>query len=158
MTSPARAPGSVQDRSAVSSSGPGGPAGAAAPGPGQLGRIDIADAVVVKIAAHAVSEIPDAGAAAPTILGLNLAGAAVPGLRTTDLTGRPKVTATVDGSLVVIDMSISVRWPRSVAAVTAAVRDHVRQQVARFTGLDVVEVRISVADFTTTVADPPRVR
>ena len=91
----------------------------------ELGLISINDRVVEKMAARAATEIPDAGAAAPRVLGRSVTGAAALGARQTSLTGLPKASADVDGSVVTLDLSISVRWPASVPEVTSAVREHV---------------------------------
>lgn len=123
-----------------------------------LGRIDISDSVVAKIAGRAALEHPDAGAAATTLLGVTLPGAGLLGTKTTDLHELPKTSATVDGSVATVELTLSVRWPKSVAQVTGAVRDHVRGRLTELTGLDVTEVRISVTDLATTFAAPPRVR
>jgi hypothetical protein len=78
----------------------------------ELGMISIDDRVVEKMAAQATVEIPDAGGAAPRVLGHAMFGAAAFGARQTSLTALPKATADVDGSIVILDLSISVRWPR----------------------------------------------
>jgi uncharacterized alkaline shock family protein YloU len=130
------------------------------PGRNEFGAISINDRVVERIAARAVTEIPDAGGAAPRLLGRSLAGlaAASPsGIRETSLDALPKSSADVDGSLAVLDLSISVRWPASVPAVTTAVRNHVRARITEFTGLTVLEVQIKVTDLVTRLPPPPRV-
>ena len=136
-------------------------AGLAAPGSQagrtELGMIGINDRVVEKMAARAAAEIPDAGAAAPRVLGRSVTGAAALGARTTSLTALPKASADVDGSTVIVDLSISVRWPASVPEVSSAVREHVRGRVHELTGLTVTEVSISVTDLVTRLPGPPRV-
>lgn len=127
------------------------------PGRTELGLITINDRVVAKMAARAATEIPDAGAAAPRVLGRSVTGAAVVGARTTSLTGLPKASADVDGSVVTLDLSISVRWPASVPEVTSAVRERVRSRVSGLTGLTVAEVSISVTDLVTRLPGPARV-
>jgi uncharacterized alkaline shock family protein YloU len=124
----------------------------------ELGMITINDRVVEKMAARAAVEIPDAGAAAPRILGHSVTGAAALGARATSLTALPKASADVDGSVVILELSISVRWPASVPEVTSAVREHVRSRVNELTGLTVAEVSISVPDLVTRLPGPPRVR
>ena len=123
----------------------------------ELGLITISDRVVAKMAARAAAEIPDAGAAAPRVLGRSVTGAAVVGARTTSLTGLPKASADVDGSVVTLDLSISVRWPASVPEVTSGVREHVCTRVSGLTGLTVAEVSISVTDLVTRLPGPARV-
>jgi uncharacterized alkaline shock family protein YloU len=135
---------------------PGPPAGAPEVGRGELGTISISESVVAKLAAQAAMEIPDAGAAAPRLLGRSLPGAGSLGVRPTSLTALPKASAHVDGSIALIRLEISVRWPVSVPAVTAAVREHVRSRVAELTSLIVAEVTIEVSDLVTELAQPPR--
>jgi uncharacterized alkaline shock family protein YloU len=137
--------------------GPPGPSAGDPPvGRGELGTISISESVVAKLAAQAAMEIPDAGAAAPRVLGRSLPGAGNLGVRPTSLTALPKASAHVDGSIALIRLEISVRWPVSVPAVTAAVRQHVRSRVAELTGLIVAEVTIRVSDLVTELAQPPR--
>ena len=131
-------------------------AGGPAVGRGELGTISISDAVVAKLAAQAAVEIPDAGAAAPRLLGRSLSGAGGLGVRATSLTGLPKASAHVDGSIALIRLEISVRWPASVPAVTTAVRAHVRARLTELTGLHVPEVTIEVTDLVTTISQPTR--
>jgi uncharacterized alkaline shock family protein YloU len=126
----------------------------------ELGLISINDRVIAKIAARATVEIPDAGGAAPRVLGRSLgslAGAGTAGIRGTGLDTLPKSSADVDGSLAVLDLSISVRWSASIPAVTAAVREHVRKRITDFTGLNVLEVQIIVTDLVTHLPPVPRV-
>jgi uncharacterized alkaline shock family protein YloU len=130
----------------------------ALPGRTELGMISINDRVVEKMAACAAIEIPDAGGAAPRVLGHSVNGAAAFGARRTSLTTLPKVSADVDGSIAVLELSISVRWPASVPEVSGAVREHVRTRVNELTGLTVTEVAISVTDLVTRLPGPPRVR
>ena len=129
----------------------------ARPGRTDLGMISLNDRVVEKMAARAAIEIPDAGAAASRFLGRSMAGASALGARQTSLTDLPKTSADVDGSLVILDLSISVRWPASVPEVASAVRERVRSRVSELTGLTVTEVSISVTALVTQLPAPPRV-
>jgi uncharacterized alkaline shock family protein YloU len=124
----------------------------------ERGTISIADRVVIKIAARAAAENPDAGAAAALMLGRAVPGASHLGMRTADLDGLPKTAVDVDGSKAFVNLEISVRWPASVSEVTSQVRGHVRDRVRELTGLEVDEVHIVVADLVTDIAPPPRVR
>lgn len=130
---------------------------AARPGRSELGAVTIDNRVVAKIAAHAAVEVPDAGAATPRILGRTV-GAGVPGVRQSDLSSLPKVSVDVDMSVVALALSISVRWPASVPDVAAQVRGRITQRLAELTGLTVTEINLSVTDFVTDLAAPPRVR
>jgi uncharacterized alkaline shock family protein YloU len=120
--------------------------------------ISINDRVVEKMAARAAIEVPDAGAAASRFLGRSMAGASALGARQTSLTDLPKTSADVDGSRVILDMSISVRWPASVPEVSDAVREYVRSRVGELTGLTVTEVSISVTALVTQLPALPRVQ
>ncbi len=128
-----------------------------AAGRNELGMISISESVVAKLASRAAVEIPDAGAAAPRLLGRSLSGAGGLGVRETSLTSLPKTSAHVDGSVALVKLEISVRWPASVPAVTVAVRDHVRSRVSELTGLSVAEVTIRVSDLVTHLPKPARV-
>ncbi|MGH3403747.1 MAG: Asp23/Gls24 family envelope stress response protein [Streptosporangiaceae bacterium] len=133
------------------------PPGEACPGRGELGTISISSRVVQKLAARAAVEVPDAGAAAPRVMGRSVSGAGAIGGRQTSLTGLPRSSAQVDGSTAVLDLSISIRWRASVPAVSSAVREHVRDRVTALTGLNVTDVSISVTDLATGLEGSPRV-
>ncbi len=122
----------------------------------ELGMISLAERAVVKIAARAAAENPDAGAA--RVLGRPVPGAGHFGVRGTDLGGLPKTSADVDGSKVYLALELAVRWPASVPDVAEQVRAHLRARVAELTGLAVEEVHIVVADLATDITPPPRVR
>ncbi len=64
----------------------------------------------------------------------------------------------VDGASVFVDVTISVRWPADIAAVSSDVRQRVTDRVSDLTGLTVQEVDITVADLVTDLPAPPRVR
>jgi uncharacterized alkaline shock family protein YloU len=128
------------------------------PGRTELGVISVSDSAVQDIAARSAAEIPDAGGAAPRVLGRAVTGPSALGGRPTSLTARPKARARVDGSIVTLDLSISVRWPASVPEVTSAVREHVRGRVTELTGLTVAEISISVTALVTGLPAAQRVR
>lgn len=134
---------------------PGGDRGVPPVGRTELGVISIDDRVVAKLAARAAVEIPDAGGAAPRILGRSMDGIA--GIRDTSLDSLPKTSADVDGSQAVLDLQISVRWPASVPDTAAQVRQHVAARISELTGLHVAEVQITVSALVTHLAPPPRV-
>jgi uncharacterized alkaline shock family protein YloU len=122
---------------------------------GTAGTILIADTVVAKVAAQAALDIPDAGGAAPRVLGRVLPGAGQLPIRETSLDTVPHATADVDGTVAFIDLSISVRWPASVPQVTTQVRDRVVLRTQELTGLMVKQVRIVVTALAT---DAPALR
>lgn len=124
-----------------------------------LGEITIADRVVVKIAARAAAENPDAGAAAARLLGRPvLAADRLPGVRSKDLDALPKTTVQVDGSKAFVTVELAVRWPSPVGEIAAAVRARVRDRIGGLAGLQADEVHIVVADLVTDITPPPRVR
>jgi uncharacterized alkaline shock family protein YloU len=124
----------------------------------ELGVISVSDSAVQDIAALSAAEVPDAGGAAPRVLGRAVTGPSALGVRSTSLTSPPKARARVDGSIVRLDLSMSVRWPASVPEVTNAVREHVGGRVAELTGLTVAEISISVTALVTGSPASARVR
>ncbi|WP_406298106.1 Asp23/Gls24 family envelope stress response protein [Embleya sp. NBC_00888] len=108
------------------------------------GRTSIADGVVAKVAGLAAREIPGVYA-----LGSGVSRAfaamrkAVPG-------GRPDVARGVGVEVgekqCAVDLSLVVEYGAPIAEVAAAVREHVIESIERMTGLEVVEVDISVDD------------
>ncbi|MFI6980518.1 Asp23/Gls24 family envelope stress response protein [Embleya sp. NPDC050154] len=108
------------------------------------GRTSIADGVVAKVAGLAAREIPGVYA-----LGSGVSRAfaamrkAVPG-------GRPDVARGVSVEVgekqCAVDLSLIVEYGAPIAEVAAAVREHVIESIERMTGLEVVEVDISVDD------------
>jgi uncharacterized alkaline shock family protein YloU len=122
------------------------------------GTITISDAVIAKLAAWAVLEVPDAGGATPRVFGRAVPGAGHLGIRETSLTTAPKSSADVDGSVARVEVAISVRWPVSIRQVTEQVRGHLSERVHALTGLTVADVRVTVTDLVTDVAPTGRVR
>ena len=115
-------------------------------GANPLGRIEVSDRVVEKIAARAAAEVPDAGGPAARLLGRQLptSGPALDRL--------PKVDAEVDGNFVFLDVSLSVRWPAPITQVTAAVRERLTSRIEELVGLQVREVNVEIVDLVTEVA------
>ena len=134
------------------------PGPAARTGRNELGTISIADRVVIKIAARAAAENPDAGAAVARVFGRAVPGAGNLPVRSTDLAALPKTSVQVDGSKAYVSLEIAVRWAAPVAEVTGQVRRHVRDRIRELAGLEVDELHIVVADLATDITPPPRVR
>ncbi len=137
-----------------------------ATGPGEqgigdtdLGLISVDDAVVAKLASRAAVEVDDVGAAAARVLGKELSGDGLGGgrgklgVKSSQIGALPACSAQVDGSLAFVDLTISVRYPASVRQVAAAVREQVTSRVGQMTGLQIVEVDITVPAL---VRDLPR--
>jgi uncharacterized alkaline shock family protein YloU len=105
--------------------------------PGQRGRTIIADRVVARVAAQAVSEVAQAGGAAPQLVGITL------GRQTGK--GQARVTARVDGNLAMIEMRLTLAYSAPVRTLSREVRRHVMERVAALTGIEVRHVDIEVA-------------
>lgn len=104
---------------------------------GGPGTTTIEDAVVQKIASRLVGEVAHVGGAATRVLGIAV------GSESADRS--PKVTARVDGTIVTLDVRLSLTYPAPVGRVTREVRDHVIERLDALTGLSVRQVDITVA-------------
>lgn len=113
------------------------------------GRTRIAERVVERIAARAVAEIDRATGAPRHVFGVRL-GPAGPG-------SRAHVRADVDGGVATVRVSMAVRWPASVPAVTRQVRGHVTERLWALTGLRVEQVHIDVPVLLTAADETGRV-
>lgn len=70
----------------------------------------------------------------------------------------PRVNTTVSGGHVRVGVTVATAWPRSVPAVSAAVRDRVAEQLNTLTGLIVDRVDVEVDDVQfRSATDSPRV-
>ena len=103
---------------------------------GGPGRTRVDDEVVEKIAARAAGEVDDVGGVASRVLGVRI-GADEPARS-------PTVRARVDGTIVTLQVTLSVAYPAPVALVTQRVREHVVERVTALTGLLPRRVDISV--------------
>jgi uncharacterized alkaline shock family protein YloU len=92
--------------------------------------------VVEKIAARAVGEVDEVGGVASRVLGIQI-GSDAPDRS-------PEVHARVDGSIVTLDVTLSVTYPAPVGQVTRHVREHVADRIRTLTGLSTRQVDISV--------------
>ncbi|WP_433324519.1 Asp23/Gls24 family envelope stress response protein [Spirillospora sp. CA-294931] len=110
----------------------GGAPGALEP-PETRGRTEIADRVLERIAARALTDVDAAGGSSRRVLGVSLGKDSA-----------PRVTARVDGGLATLRMTISVVYPAPIREVTRDVRERVTRQVGRLTGLEVRQVDIEV--------------
>lgn len=118
--------------------------------PSERGSLSVADRIVERVAGHAVSQVEAAMAAPRRVLGVNVGVA------------RPQesahVHARVYGEVATVEATIAVHWPASVRSVSDAVRDRVREDVARITGVRVEQVDIEVVSMSVPAAAPRRVR
>lgn len=107
------------------------------PAPEQRGQTTIADRVVARLAAQAVTEVEQTGGAAPQLIGVAV------GRQTGK--GQARVSARIDGHLAMIEMRLSLTYPAPVRTLTREVRQHVIERVTGLTGLEVRHVDIEVA-------------
>lgn len=112
--------------------------------PAERGRTSIANSVVEKIAGMAAREVPgvhDFGGSLAR--GLGAVRDRVPG-------GRPSVTRGVKVEVgerqTAVDLELVVEYGVPITDVAADVRENVITAVERMTGLEVVEVNVSVVD------------
>ena len=129
-------------------------------GPTALGQITVADGVVAKLAARAAIEVDGVGAAATRVLGKELSGGPMDklGMRSSELGALPACSAQVDGHLAFVDITISVRYPASVRQTAAAVREQITRKVGQLTGVEIVDVDITVPALVRDLPSRTRVR
>jgi len=116
-------------------------AGSASAGPG---RTTVANVVVQKIAGRATREISgvyDFGGGAARTFGAITER--IPGARASSGRG---VTVEVGEKQTAIDLDIVVEYGVSIADLGRSIQRNVKQAVERMTGLDVVEVNVTVDD------------
>lgn len=117
---------------------------------GERGALHIADRVVQKIAAQAITEVDLAGGAPRTLLGTRLTKA--------DPDGPARADAHIDGGLVTLSVTLAVQWPAPVRQVAEQARQHLTRRVHELTGLTVAEVDVDVPSLLTGSRPAPRVR
>jgi uncharacterized alkaline shock family protein YloU len=110
------------------------------------GGLQIADRVVERIAARAVSEVEHATGVSRQLLGLGRGRS-----RTT-----ARVSASVDRDIATLQVTMTVLWPASVPEVTQRVREHIASRLAELASLRTVEVDIEVAGLPTAYGPRPR--
>jgi uncharacterized alkaline shock family protein YloU len=111
---------------------------------GERGRTVIGDNVVAKISGVAASEVPGVHAMGSGISRtFGAVRSRVPGGRPNAAQG---VSVEVGERQTAIDLDIVVEYGVSIADLAMIVRENVINSVERMTGLEVVEVNISVAD------------
>ncbi|OLF04999.1 hypothetical protein BU204_37480 [Actinophytocola xanthii] len=96
----------------------------------------MADRVVERTAAQALTEIADVGGTAHRILGDTLSGP--PEERSA------QVSASVDDTTAALNVRLSIAYPASVASTTHQVRSHLTRRLPELTGLVVTRVDITV--------------
>lgn len=106
--------------------------------PEQRGRLQVADRVIEKIAAHAATTVEHATGSPRRVLGLTVS----------DDPGTPQVTARVHGDVATVFVDLAVAWPAPVTEVTRAVRAAVIDRLTVLAGIRVAQVDIEVSALT----------
>jgi len=115
-------------------------AGPASGDPAERGSLTVADRVVERVAGYAVTLVDGASAAPRRVLGIAVGGARED--------REASVDARVDGHTATVEASVAISWPASVRTVAAALRQQVREDVERLTGVQVAHVDIDVVSLT----------
>lgn len=118
--------------------------------PADRGTLTIADKVVERVAGFAVTCVDGASAAPRRLLGINVGQAR--------RDSEAAVTARVDGHTATVHATVAITWPSSIRAVAAQVREQVRADVDRITGLRVAQVDLEVVDLPSDSAPVRRVQ
>lgn len=108
--------------------------------PSERGRLTIEDRVVERVAGYAVTLVPDAAAAPRRVLGVNVGHS-----RPQD---QAHVSAEVTGSTATVHATIAVRWPTSARSVADAIRNRIRMEVTRITGVTVDHIDVDVVSMS----------
>lgn len=115
----------------------------------ERGRLTVHDRVVEKVAGYAVTLVADAAAAPRRVLRVSI-GEARPD-------AAPSVQAQVDDDTASAEVTIAVRWPRSVQEVADEVRERIRSEVKAVTGVRMDHVDVDVVSMTFPDQARPRV-
>ena len=118
--------------------------------PAERGRLTVADRVVERVAGYAVTLVDGASAAPRRVLGIAVGGARED--------HEAPVEARVDGHTATVEASVAIGWPASVRTVTARLREQVRDDVQRITGVRVAHVDIDVVSLSAPASRPRRVQ
>lgn len=118
--------------------------------PADRGGLTIADRVVQRVAGYAVTLVDGASAAPRRVLGVAVGG------------GRDdreaSVDARVDGRVATVEASVAIGWPASVRAVATRVRQQIREDVERLTGVRVAHVDLDVVSLSAPASKRRRVQ
>lgn len=118
--------------------------------PAERGSLTVADRVVERVAGHAVTLVEGASAAPRRLMGVAVGG------------DRPdkeaSVDARVDGHTATIEATVAIGWPASVRTVTTRLRQRLRDDVERITGVRVAHIDIDVVSMRAPAVQPRRVQ
>ncbi len=118
--------------------------------PAERGSLTIADRVVERVAGYAVTQVEGASAAPRRLLGVQVGGSRAD--------EEASVDARVDGHTATVDATVAVGWPASVRTVTTRLRQRVREDVERITGVHVAHIDIDVVSMSAPAARRRRVQ
>ncbi|CCH89261.1 conserved protein of unknown function [Modestobacter italicus] len=118
--------------------------------PADRGSLSVADKVVERVAGYAVTLVDGASAAPRRVLGIAVGGARED--------REASVDARVDGHTATVEASVAIGWPASVRTVAARLRQQVREDVERITGVQVAHVDIDVVSLTAPASTRRRVQ
>lgn len=118
--------------------------------PAERGTLTVAERVVERVAGHAVTLVDGASAAPRRVLGITVGGAREH--------REASVEARVDGHTATVEASVAIGWPASVRTVAARLRQQVREDVERITGVQVAHIDIDVVSLTAPAAMRRRVQ
>lgn len=99
------------------------------------GRLEVADRVIEKIAAHAAAGVEHATGSPRRLLGLTVS----------EDPGTPQVTAKVHGDVATVFVDLAVVWPAPITEVTRAVRAAVVDRLTALAGIGTAQVDIEVS-------------
>ncbi|MCW2576683.1 MAG: uncharacterized protein JWR28_3047 [Modestobacter sp.] len=114
------------------------------------GSLTVADRVVERVAGYAVTLVDGASAAPRRVLGVTVGGNADD--------REASVDARVDGQVATVEASVAIGWPASVPTVAARLREQVREDVERITGVRVAHVDIDVVSLSAPTSKRRRVQ
>jgi uncharacterized alkaline shock family protein YloU len=120
------------------------------PGAEDRGSLTIAEKVVERVAGYAVTRVEGASAAPRRVLGVNVGE--------TRPDSEASVDARVEGRTAVVSATVAITWPHPVRTVAARLRQQVRDDVRRMTGVEVAQIDFDVVALPTPTAPSRRVR
>jgi uncharacterized alkaline shock family protein YloU len=118
--------------------------------PADRGSLTVADRVVARVAGYAVTLVDGASAAPRRVLGVSVG--------TSSDDREASVNARVDGQVATVEASVAIGWPASVRTVATRLRQQVRADVERITGVRVDHVDLDVVSLTAPTSKRRRVQ
>lgn len=100
------------------------------------GRLEIAEKVVEKIASRAAGELEAVGGSTGGFLGIG---------DHVELSARPRASVQLSGQVATIELTVGVRYPVPLRRTGEELRQRVRSQVTKLTGIDVRQVDVEIS-------------